>query len=265
MCKILAIINKKPSNAPLINKIIQANIEQLSKEDDGYTLYKNGRTYAHFGLNAYKFMSTNLTYHKEEQFFIHARTATGGSHGVDGLHMQRLEKRYIYAHNGWIGGFSNVVKKSDSHYFFARLLKKYGEPSFDTIVEAIGLYNFSGRALLLDEEKNELWFFANLIAHIYCLPDCLIMSSFELEEKLATYTEKSALGFTWREDEQEEKITGILHHEEVENVIFRFKDNELSEVAEIPSKVGQYRGFNNYSYLPDEEKQEMEKLFQEDL
>lgn len=198
MCKILTIINKNPHNAALLNKFIQANEDALAGEKDGYALYQYHRGVSQrktfVGEEAYKNIAANIKYVGAELYMVHFRTKTsGGVGGVEGLHLDKIQNRFVYAHNGTVYKYAKEKTKSDSYHFFVNLLSK--ELTTPSIEEAIDESFFWGRGFLFDETENRLHVFCNYDVYIYGLPDCLILTSYPLVKTLPSYSSREVLGF----------------------------------------------------------------------
>jgi len=185
MCKIITIINKNKHNTSTLNKLLRANAEDLSREKDGYAVYEfdkgKGERRVFVGTEAYNNISKNIEYNGGEIYMVHFRTKTSGESGEEGLHLDKIQDRYVYAHNGTASKFSGKKTKSDSHHFFEELLSK--ELNIKNINSTINESNFWGRAFLFDEKENRLHIFCNSFVQIYALKDCLVFSSYALEMK----------------------------------------------------------------------------------
>lgn len=125
MCKIFLVINKNPKAIKTIKDLVNVNISKLSEEKDGYSIQKNNKTFFYDDSEiSYKNMNNNIAYKDEKLFIVHSRTSTAGDDNINGLHLQTLFDDWVFAHNGTIDKFSNVITNSDSYYFFKHLLDR---------------------------------------------------------------------------------------------------------------------------------------------
>lgn len=250
MCKMIAVLTttKDQAEHELINQLIQANHEDLATQKSGYSVYDGKRTYNYIGDTAYQMQNIykNVRYTPSSVWMTHFRISTGGSNGVDGLHLQNING-YIFAHNGTISGMKNIQKKSDSWYFFRRLIETNKTINNNTIQEACTKYGFSGKGFLYNPKTRIFYFFNNQEAYITVLPNTLILSSYKLKTELKTYVEHTILGYTWRTDTGTKQLPIIVQHE-IDNTYMMFKDNILIERGYIENASGYNSGYYRSGY-----------------
>lgn len=230
MCKIITVLNKNKANTEKINKILRANNLALCAERSGYSVFRDNYTFDYIGDAAYKNAETNFTYKGEEVFIIHTRTRTSGSMDTEGLHLKKLDNRYVFAHNGIVSAFQNVERFNDSYYFFKRVIQK--AITVKNIVKAIEKYKFSGRAFLYDTDKKIMHYFCNSDSYIHALPDCLIITSYDLNLEYTRYKSFNVLGYTWYEKQDTEEIP-VLRREKIDDMYMKFKDLYLVDSFNI--------------------------------
>jgi predicted glutamine amidotransferase len=268
MCKIFLSINKKGElNNKTINQLLNANINDLSMEGDGYSVYRENRTYFYDGEKAYTNILNNLEYRNEEIFIIHTRTKTAGSSGIDGLHLQDIGG-WVFAHNGTVNKFAGVLKKSDSFYFFKHLLKRYKNLNAENVNKYTQEAGFSGKGVLYNPKEKTLIWFCNTPTQVYILDDAIILTTFKLTTSYTFYDYKTVLGYTWKVAEKRVEIGGIIHHEEIDNIFLKFEDGILKETGKIENRSYYYWGngnnwgnnnYYNYNYYADNEELYLEQ------
>jgi len=201
MCKILTIINTKPENNEVIQKIINANAEGLKQEKSGFSVLRDDKP-SYFMDEGYQDFDKNVEYKGEKVFCVHTRTMTSGALDETGLHLQRTAG-WFWAHNGVVSSFSRVKDHSDSFHFFSALLSKQpidrlNQPlSADLIQKTCSDLSFYGKGFLYNPKTEIVQWFCNQRSYIYVLDGCLIITTFEL---ILTVTEESysqVLGYFW--------------------------------------------------------------------
>ena len=237
MCKIITILNKNKDNTEVLNKFISANIAPLCSERSGYSVFRDTDTFDFIGDNAYKNAHINMEYKGEQVFIIHTRTATAGAMDIEGLHLKKLDNRYIFAHNGTVSSFANVERYNDSYYFFKRVIKSAINPK--NIVHAIQKYGFHGKGFLYDTDKRIMYYFCNMFSYIHALPDCLIITSWEANIEITQYKSHNILGYTWYETLGKERLP-ILKTEKIDDIYMKFKDLYLVEEESIAKSTSSY-------------------------
>lgn len=245
MCKVLYILNKnnpnteagKLANSQLAD-LVKAQENEFKSERDGYSVYRNGRTFNYPTIEHYDRIGKNTEYRNEPVYCAHFRTSTGGSEDGDGLHLQKLYGRYVYAHNGTVWGFNQVKKKSDSHYFFSRLIQRWGEINYPNVNEAIDKYSFHGKGFLYDEKEKTTYFFCNQPAWIYILNDAFVIASYEINRKFQQYTKHTVLNYDWYTAGDSRFLEGIQHSEKLDDVYMEFKDGVFQYSMELEKKTG---------------------------
>jgi len=157
----------------------------------------------------------------------HFRLSTCGDEGKDGCHLQHINHRYIFAHNGTVSAFNSAKRKNDSYHFFNRLLQKNKKINTEILNGASQMYGFSGKGFLYDEKNDIFHIFMNQLAYIYILKDALIFSTWKLDLEYDKVKYHSTLGFQWEEKIGTEKIEGILYDENIDNLYMKFVKNKL--------------------------------------
>jgi predicted glutamine amidotransferase len=263
MCKIFTVINKNPKNKALINRIIQANLGEISSEKDGYAVY-NGQSNFYLGQPAYENIESNLIYNNEPIFIIHSRTKTTGSDDIDGLHLQEING-YVFAHNGTVGKYSTVLKKSDSYYFFKHFLRLYKKITLEAVEKWTKKADFSGKGLLYNKSTDELYYFCNQPSQVLILKDALIITSYEPETTEKIFKVNKILGFKWYSESEEKEIKGILHQEQIDDIYLHFKAGKCKEQTAIKTReIGVYNSYTPYKpYGDDDNKLSLEDLRKE--
>jgi hypothetical protein len=237
MCKTFVVINKNPANRDILSDVMLANIDKLSTEKDGYSIYRDGKTEFFQGDEDYALMPENLEYRGEEMLMVHFRSATAGARDKTGLHLQKINKRFVYAHNGVVSNFNAVKNFSDSYYYFRNLIVKADyKVTTDAISQSLKDNTFWGRAFLYDEKLKTLHAWNTLTTYVYALEGCLILSSFDLETDVEDIEYKEVLGYTFKVEKEKRKIT-FLHESTFVDQHWTFKNGSLVSRAAIAKKV----------------------------
>lgn len=256
MCKLVIIVNKSGENDQTLKKLIQINVEELAKEKDGYSTYRDGKCEYFQGTGPYvaSQMEKNIAYRGEKIMMIHSRTRTCGAADKTGLHLQKLFRRYVFAHNGTCGMFSNAKNFSDSYYFFRNLiLTNKSVVTHAAVALAVKESKFWGKGVLYDEKEEELHFFCGFGGDFHILPKCIVISSYTLEDEVKSKVRRTELGFHFNE-EKTKKIE-FLETETLRDTYVRFKNGEIVEWEKIETGPmygsrpnGGYNGrYENYS------------------
>ena len=232
MCKIITIINHNKENIPVLQKLITANVEKMAEEQDGYSTYRDGVSTFY---TDYKGIGDNLAYAGERIYMAHTRTRTTGGTGVDGLHLQRIKDRYVFAHNGSISKYADVKDKNDSYYFFDDLIKM--NISKKNIEKHSEKSSFWGRAFLYDELLDRFHIFCNNPLYFTMLPDCLVISTFELViEEPAGEKKFNTLGLDWFIETPGKRIQGLLGTLDLDDTYMVFHNGKMSYRTDIDTK-----------------------------
>ena len=282
MCKIIAIINKNKTNTTTLNRLIENNLSGLSREGDGYSIYRHrwgAETKYFIGKNAYENLGENIKYTGESFYILHIRTATAGDKEMGGLHLQPING-FIFAHNGRVLKYDDVKDLNDSHYFIRALLKNHDQPNKKQVEKAIRQDSFYGKGFLFDTKVGVLRVFVNSPANLYVLPDCLIFSTFTLDLNETIQTTREVLGYKWAEKTKTSAIE-VLHHQTIDDCYLQFTpDGKLDQWHKIKTgyvsqnQMGFATGYTGYSgpmwgkgrapdYLKDNEEKREEKRWNE--
>lgn len=248
MCKIIAIINKDSNNNDTINKILHYNKYALATQDDGYSVYEDGETRFFMGKEAYKTdnIAKNIAYKGNEIYMTHFRISTGGADSINGLHLQKLNDRFVFAHNGTVRHFYDVKTHSDSFYFFNNLLNsgKKDVVYHKKINKAILKYDFSGKGFLYDEENKDLHIFMNMKLYIYGLPNCLIFATYDIETSLAVREYKETLGMSYCVEKESDPIR-FEFTASIDDHYMKFHNGIYVEKKKLTSRATRYHTNNN--------------------
>jgi predicted glutamine amidotransferase len=234
MCHFLAVKIGKESDRPTLQKLINYNLEELSTQRSGYSVY-NGSTANYTSEEDYTTtkLKRNNRIGGADVFITHFRTATAGDKGVGGLHLSDAGGGWIFAHNGIVSNYQGVTDKSDSFYFFRKLLKLNPELSFDGIVEIAQEKGFYGRAVLYNPETKNLVLIAGTSEiYITAVKNSLIFSTFKIARSEKTWNKYNVLGLTWYKSSQSGKII-IKHREKKTNWLARFDGRALTDERDV--------------------------------
>lgn len=227
----IVVLNKNPKNNQIIDTLLKTNTELLCAEKDGYSIYRDGEIEHHM---TYGTVTNDMTYKGEKLFVTHFRTSTGGERNENGLHLQRLQNRYIFAHNGVVSQI-NQPTKSDSYHFFDGMVSAYGEAIDESYIGMdIADFGFSGRGFLYDEKDEVMHIFSTYIMYIYALPDCLIFATFKLETEVKAYTMKEVLGMPFKQERKFE--IPFLFEDSFYEEYLKFDKGVLAYKADLPFK-----------------------------
>lgn len=243
------VVRHKKSAEPLIKEIIKANIGELSQEQDGYAVFRDGETDNFVGDEAYRYLDTNALYRGEKLYIVHTRTKTAGATGIDGLHLQPLSGNFYYAHNGMVRKYQNVLRHSDSYYFFKHLIRKYkGEISYDIVREHVTETGFSGKGILYDKSRDMVYLFVNQQSYMTVLDGALTFTSYEPVLKKTIYDTRKMLGFAYYSNKRTEDFRGIVATVTLDDCFMRF---ERGKVVEQRKMEGTYAGYYGTWYTKD--------------
>jgi hypothetical protein len=259
VCKFIAIVNKRKGNTETINKVLQANINQLSVEPDGFSVFRQNKTA--FGTEFYPKpehydnLEQVLEYRGEQVFIVHFRNKTCGAVGIDGLHLQPMVGGFYCCHNGTVSHFSQVTDKNDSLYFFNAILHESKKKGLTKeLIEGAGNdLGFDGKAVMYQPSTKTMHLFCNREMELNILPDCLIFSSFPLTKKIAQYETYNALGWEWYKQVGEEKIE-FLHHEKIDDHYIKISNFNVVDFSRIKIEIS-YAGYYSRNDYPKEGKQ----------
>jgi hypothetical protein len=226
----------------------------MATQDDGFSVLRNTKTSFYLGDEAYYYMPTHTEYKGETIFGIHSRFKTSGSESVSGLHFNKLDNNWIYAHNGTVSKYTGVKMFNDSYYFFKHLLRKNTTLDQWAIEAEVKQAGFSGKGILYNTKSKEIFYFCNQPSQITILDGALIFSSWkiELERTIATY--KRVMGYSWKVGEQKTVIPTI-HTEELDDIFIHIKNNKVIEQTELAVSAW---GYQNTPYKPTQ--QELDEI-----
>lgn len=240
MCKLIVIINQNRRSEAAINDLITANAAALMAERSGYSIYtsNNDTTEGYFDYRP-GYFEKNIRYRYSPVAIYHFRTATSGAIGKNGLHLQRLYGRYVYAHNGWITMYRNVADKNDSHYFFDNFLKNRKKVKFGALAREISRAGFNGRGTLYDAASRTLHLWSTETLYLTILANCLIFSSFQLSTEKITQHKSRMLSYTYQHLTYQ-PITAVIAQEKLTRPYLFFIGNQLADQKKIkpPHPVG---------------------------
>lgn len=199
MCKIITIINNKPSQISEANEFIKIVAEALTTQQDGMSKYQDGKVYnklSRYGEKEYLIQSPF------EVVNIHTRIATGGSREEEGLHNIKIGGYYC-SHNGIVGSYAGVKDKSDSYYYFSELMGQGKHiPRLDEIQKLSGDRSFSGKGVIIG--SSELVWYCNQPSYIYRLSDdAIAITSWQVSSTVKRKIEYPALGVAFYKESSE--------------------------------------------------------------
>jgi len=233
MCKAIAIINKNSGNNVELNRLLSMNAESLATQSDGYSVWEKGqKAKGYIGKKDYKIENVKkaIEYKGSEVYMTHFRLSTCGADDKNGLHLQEISERYVFAHNGTVSKFSSVEIKNDSYFFFRRLVTKYDDITPKEINKCIKEYGFSGKGFLYDKLKDEFHFFNNMPAYLYIFNEAIVISTWKLELEEKQYKIGSTLGFEWKVEQGIYNIKGIMYQETIDDTILKLNGGMLVEM-----------------------------------
>lgn len=237
MCRLLTIVNHNPKNVPVINQIIGANLEEMSKQEDGYSVSDGRGGFTYMGKTAYRpanVIKNTLYSGKSPYHFIHFRKSTAGDRTTTkGLHLQWLMNRFTFAHNGTISDFSSVKDYSDSYYWFKHYLMSFQKVvDYSTCLQYLSSKSLVGAAMLYDRRDDKLHLIIRKECPIIFLPDCIVFATFDISMVYKKKKYADILGFTYAEDDETIDIPHI-GQQKFDDVFLSMKKGILVEEGDI--------------------------------